>query len=100
MNLDAVYSYNNPFVLINSFALLNLFTSFDFQSIWVNRPAKPVFFIYTFHWGIFGLLGIEQAMQTGNHPLMVVHGLLVPAAIYLICIPAYLLYRLYMRPLL
>ena len=100
MDLDVVYSYNGPFVLINAFALLNLFTSFDFQSQWVNRLAKPVFFIYTFHWGIFGLLGIEQVMQTGNHLLIVLHGLLVPAAVYLVCIPAYLLYRLYMRPLL
>lgn len=43
------YLYNHPLLLVNSILLLLLFTTFHFQSRWINRIAASTLAIYILH---------------------------------------------------
>lgn len=88
---EAVFTYDNPLVILESVFLLLIFREFQFQSSVINELASSGFTCYLVHTVFFQFIGIETYASKSWYVLLA-HFLFSAIGIYLIC---YVIHKLY-----
>ena len=95
----SAWEYCNPFVILEAAIILCIFLRIDFgKNKVLNKLAEATFTVFLFHQVFIRHLKIEEFV-TGNTALMILHIIVCPVIIYLVCFGVHWIYHLIMNPI-